>query len=87
VSFRIVVPDSHNRRSCEVSVRTWGNQLVEPQATLGGCDRFLARQMLVGGNLLGELMLLNAASVACDLGRSLGIIANAVIKVRCHVQT
>ena len=51
-------------------------------------DGVLAGEMFVGGDLIGQLVLLNRSSIARSLRRPLGVVANLVLKVvgqfNCH---
>lgn len=64
--------------------RTRRRELVEPQATVFGAHGLFCGQVLIGGNLFGQLMLLNATCVARGLSGSLGVQANRLLKVFGH---
>ena len=56
-----------------------GDELIEPQTTLGLGHGVFGCEVTIGGDLVGEFMLFDTTGIARGLGRSLGVASNRVV--------
>lgn len=56
------------------------HKFVKTQAATFSFGCFLGREIFVGSNLIGQLMLLDRPGIACDLGRAGSVCPNRVLQ-------
>ncbi len=65
--------------------RSRGNQLVKSQTARLVIHGILGCEVLIGGNLLGQLVLLDRPGVTRGFGWSRSVVTNLIVQLAFHV--